>query len=67
MKKDAIYKIKDSIDLFLSNNKYLMVYYMNTRKRLSFKVNDKMIYLLENIDGKKNLKDLINIMKKNII
>ena len=33
-----IYKIKDSVDLFLSDEKYLMAYYMNTRQRKSFSV-----------------------------
>ena len=28
-----IYKVKDSVDLFLSNESYLMAYYMNTRQR----------------------------------
>ena len=49
MTRKTIFKIKDSVDLFLSNNRYLMVYYMNSRQRKSFRVNDEMIHLLENI------------------
>lgn len=61
--KTAI-KIKDSVDLFLSNDKYLMVYYMNTRQRKSFLINEEMKHLLELIDGKRSLDNLIDIMQK---
>ena len=57
-----IYKVKDSVDLFLSNESYLMAYYMNTRQRRSFKVNDGVIKLLETLDGKKNLNQIKKIM-----
>lgn len=60
--ENNIYKIKDSVDLFLSNEKYLMAYFMNTRQRKSFKINDKMKHLIENIDGEKNVKELKQIM-----
>lgn len=63
MNGNNILKIKDSVDLFLSNEKYLMVYYMNTRQRKSFRVNPEMIRLLENIDGYKTCDELISIMK----
>ncbi len=63
MNGKMILKIKDSVDLFLSNEKYLMVYYMNTRQRKSFRVNSEMIHLLENIDGYKTYGELISIMK----
>ena len=51
MNDTQIYKIKDSVDLFLSGGKYLTIYFMNSRQRKSFKVNDEMISLLESIDG----------------
>ena len=51
MNDTQIYKIKDSVDLFLSGGKYLTIYFMNSRQRKSFKVNDEMIFLLESIDG----------------
>ena len=63
LNKNSIYKIKDSIDLFLSNNSYIMVYYMNTRQRKTFKINQEMIHLIEQIDGEKTLFELCNIMK----
>ena len=34
MENTAIYKIKDSVDLFLSNETFIMAYYMNTRQRI---------------------------------
>lgn len=58
-----VYKIKDSVDLFLSDGEYIMVYYMNTRQRKSFKVNEELVHLLENIDGKKSIDELHTIMK----
>lgn len=64
MKDSTIYKIKDSVDLFLSNETFIMAYYMNTRQRKSFKVNEGTIHLLENIDGKRTLSELKNCMKE---
>lgn len=58
MNDKSIYKIKDSVDLFLSNDTYIMAYYMNTRQRKSFKVNNETIYLLEMIDGKSTLAEI---------
>lgn len=59
-----IYKIKDSVDLFLSNESYIMAYFMNTRQRKSFKVNKETVHLLECIDGTKNLTEIKEIMLK---
>lgn len=62
MNDNKIYKIKDSVDLFLSNDSYIMAYYMNTRQRKSFKVNEETIHLLETIDGEKKLGDIKDVM-----
>lgn len=62
MTGNTVFKIKDSVDLFLSNGKYIMVYFMNTRRRKSFRVNEEMLYLFENIDGVNDLKTLQSIM-----
>ena len=64
MGKKILYKIKDSVDLFLSDEKFIVAYYMNTRQRKTFKVNRNFIFLLENIDGKNNLSMLQKIMKE---
>lgn len=61
--KNSAYKIKDSVDLFLSNNSYIMAYYMNTRRRKSFKVNEDAVHLIEEIDGNKKLSELCDVMK----
>lgn len=53
-----VYKVRDSVDLFLSDNELLTAYFMNTRRRRSFRVNDETIRLLENIDGKKSAFEL---------
>ena len=61
-----IYKIKDSVDLFLSNESYILAYFMNTRQRKSFRVNKEAVHLLECIDGTRNLVQVSNLksMKK---
>lgn len=64
MGKDILYKIKDSVDLFLSDGKFIIAYYMNTRQRKTFKVNESFIFLLENIDGENSLSMLQKIMKE---
>lgn len=56
------YKIKDSVDLFLTNDKYITVYFMNSRQRKTFRVNDATIYLLQNIDGVKTIDEICTIM-----
>lgn len=60
----TVLKIKDSVDLFLSNDRYLMVYYMNSRQRKSFRINEEMIHLLESIDGVKSIDDINTVMEK---
>lgn len=65
MNEKAKIKIKDSVDLFLSNERYLMVYYMNSRQRKSYRINDEMIHLLENIDGRRTIGELVHIMQTN--
>lgn len=58
-----IYKIKDSVDLFLSNESYILAYFMNTRQRKSFRVNKEAVHLLEYIDGTRNLAEIKEIMQ----
>lgn len=64
MSNDTLYKIKDSVDLFLSNEKYLMVYYMNSRQRKSFRINEEVIHLIECLDGRNTVGDLLRIMQE---
>lgn len=59
---NIIYKIKDSVDLFLNDNSFLTAYYMNTRRRKSFRLNEEMIHLIEQIDGEKNVGQIYDIM-----
>lgn len=63
MNDDSVIKIKDSVDLFLSNESYIMVYYMNTRQKKTFRISSTMIELLEKIDGKKSLSDLYELFQ----
>ena len=58
MNSTTVFKIKDSVDLFLSNERYLMAYFMNSRQRKSFKVNSDMLHLLELIDGENTVQAL---------
>ena len=64
MNRECVLKIKDSVDLFLSNERYLMVYYMNSRQKKSFRINEEMIHLLENIDGEKTVAELLRLMEQ---
>ena len=57
-----VYKIKDSVDLFLSDNSFLTAYFMNTRRRKSFRLNEEMIHLIEQIDGEKSTDQIYDIM-----
>ena len=41
--KNKIFKVKDSVDLFLSDEKYIMAYYVNSRQRKSFRVNKEIV------------------------
>lgn len=62
MNSRTVFKVKDSVDLFLSNEKYIMAYFMNSRQRKSFRANDDMLHLFELIDGEKDVQTLQNIM-----
>ncbi len=55
MNNNEVIKIIDSVDLFVSNEKYLVASFMNTRKRKSFKINSYVINLLQKIDGEKSI------------
>lgn len=57
---DTVYKFKDSVDLFLTDDKFLTAYFMNSRHRKTFKVNQVLVCLLETIDGNKSLKEIKN-------
>lgn len=58
----TVFKIKDSVDLFLSDNTFLTAYYMNSRRRKSFRINEEMVHLLEQIDGKRDVNQICDIM-----
>ena len=58
MDNQTVYKVKDSVDLFLSDERYIMAYYLNTRQRKSFKTNKEMILLIEQIDGSHTVQEL---------
>ena len=61
---NKIFKVKDSVDLFLSDEKYIMAYYMNSRQRKSFRVNKEMIHFLEILDGEKTVSEIELIMQE---
>lgn len=58
----AVFKIRNSIDLFLTDDTLLTAYYINTRQRKNFHVNKEIKILLELIDGIKNLNEIKKIM-----
>lgn len=62
MNPNDVYKIKDSVDIFLTTDNYIIAYFMNTRQRKSFRVNKECIHLLENIDGVRTISKIKEIM-----
>ena len=62
---NTIYKIKDSVDLFLTDGEFLTAYYMNTRQRKTFRISEAMVSLIEHIDGVNTLGDIICHMTAN--
>lgn len=54
---NKIFKIKDSVDLYLSGE-ILTAYFINTRLQKRFKVNETVIDILENIDGKSSINEI---------
>lgn len=65
MEWDKVYKIKDSIDIYLVDNEYIMIYFMNTRQRKKYRVNQAVIKLFEEIDGKKTLSEIYESFSEN--
>lgn len=64
MDLNDIYKIKDSVDLFLNDEKILTAYFMNTRIRKNFRISKDIIALLEIIDGEKSIQEICEQLKK---
>lgn len=58
----AVFKVRDSVDLFLTDGTYLTAYYMNSRKRRTFRVNEETVALLERIDGRRQVEELRRLM-----
>ena len=65
---NKIYKIKDSVDVYLVDDEFILFYFMNTRTRKRFRINDTVINLIEEIDGKRTAEELYNdfIIKNDI-
>lgn len=59
---NSVYKIKDSIDIYLVNESYLMIYFMNTRIRKQFRINENVISIIEELDGEKRAKEIFDII-----
>lgn len=57
---NRIYKIKDSVDVYLVDNEFILFYFMNTRAKKRFRVNETVIKLIEEIDGKRTAEELFN-------
>lgn len=60
---NIIFKIKDSVDIYVHEPNVLTIYYMNSRRRKTFRVNQCMIDLLECIDGESTTEDIITRLK----
>ena len=65
MQWDRIYKIKESIDVYLVDDEYILFYFMNTRTRKKYRVNGPVIHLLEEIDGEHTAEEIYYSIVKN--
>lgn len=59
-----IYKIRDSVDVYLISEQILMFYFINTRKSYEFKASPEVITLIKLIDGKCSCSELMEIYQK---
>lgn len=65
---NRIYKIKDSVDIYLVNEEYIIAYFMNTRIQKKFRVNPAVIMLFECIDGVDTAKEIYRkVSEKDVI
>ncbi len=62
----AVFKVRDSVDLFLTDGTYLTAYYMNSRKRRTFRVSEETVGLLERIDGRRQAGELKQLMREEL-
>lgn len=53
------YKIRDGIDLYLVGENFLSVYFMSSRRRMTFRVSRPIVELLERLDGRRPLSEII--------
>lgn len=58
----TVFKVKDSVDLFLTDGTYITAYYMNSRRRKTFRVSAETVDLLEHIDSERTVGELRQIM-----
>lgn len=63
MNESTTLKIRDSVDLFLCDNKSLLAYFLNSRLRKFFKLGESMVFLLESIDGIRTVEELVELLK----
>lgn len=66
MEWNKIYKIKDSVDVYLVDDTYLVTYFMNTRIRKKFKVNNAVIQLIQEIDGMRTAEEIYTTVRGKI-
>lgn len=70
MYKKAIYKIRDSIDIYYVNKKDSIIvqfYKINTRKRISIEAHNSILKVLCAFDGKHSLEEICNSFQLNIV
>ncbi|MDP0506042.1 MAG: ThiF family adenylyltransferase [Fusobacterium sp. JB019] len=56
-----MFKIKDSIDIYTIQDNILLFYFINTRRLMEYKVNEKTINLIKLIDGEKDSKEIAEV------
>ncbi|SDK23929.1 HesA/MoeB/ThiF family protein [Natronincola ferrireducens] len=61
---NEIYKIRNGVDIYLTNDELITFYFMSTRLRKQFRVSNLIVRLIELIDGDKNIKDIHKLLEK---
>ena len=62
-----IYKIRDSIDVYLSSKDVIIFYFSNTKKVIEFRTSENTIYLLSLINGFRTIEEIVKLYNEKYI
>lgn len=62
-----IYKIRDSIDVYLSSKDVIIFYFSNTKKVIEFRTSENTIYLVSLINGFRTIEEIVKLYNEKYI